>query len=131
MNRITRVGADSFGLTPVQFRSLVRHIFDDPFDISEEYVYHSECRVILGAEIDLDVAKEIIDCIAGNTNFTPEDLVGTWMCETYRDDGIQWSLIEEIQKCHQVTETKIVTTWKPICENPQQTTCPVLAVSKE
>lgn len=121
MNKISQYGPNSFGLTPAQFKTLVRFIFDDPFDIKEEYHQYSECLVTLGAEIGLEVAKECLECVVGNIQIKPEDLVGTWMCDTSRDDGIRWDDISEIQKCHQVTETKIVTTWKPICENSPQT----------
>lgn len=114
MNKISKYGGL---MTPVQFGSLIRSIFEDPFEISEEFAKHSECRCELGQEIDLDLAKDILDSFKG-VQIKPEDLVGTWMMECSRDysNGIYWDEISEIVKVHKVTETIIVTKWKPICD---------------
>ena len=78
---------------------------------------HSECRCELGQEIDLELAKEILDSFKG-VYIKPEDLVGTWMMECSRDysNGIYWSEVSEIVKVEKVTETIVVTKWKPICD---------------
>ena len=114
-------------MTPVQFGSLIRSIFEDPFEISEEFAKHSECRCEFGQEIDLDLAKEILDSYK-NVSVKPEDLVGTWMMECSRDysNGIYWSEVSEIVKVEKVTETITVTKWKPICdENSAHSVSPV------
>jgi hypothetical protein len=104
-------------VNPVQFGTLIRSIFEDPFEISEDFMKHSECRCELGQEIDLELAKEILDCFKG-VHIKPEDLVGTWMMECSRDysNSIYWSEVSEIIKVEEVTETIVVTKWKPICD---------------
>ena len=124
MNKISKYGGL---MTPVQFGSLIRSIFEDPFEISEEFAKHSECRCEFGQEIDLDLAKEILDSYK-NVSVKPEDLVGTWMMECSRDysNGIYWSEVSEIVKVEKVTETITVTKWKPICdENSAHSVSPV------
>ena len=114
MNKISRYGVK---VTSAQFSSLIRSIFEDPFEISEEFAKHSECRCELGQEIDLTLAKEILDSFKG-VPINPEELVGTWMMECSRDysNGICWSEVSEIVKVEEVTETIVVTKWKPICD---------------
>ena len=117
MNKIWKYGTT---LTTAQFKSLIRSIFEDPFEISEEFMKHQECRCELGQEIDLELAKEILDSYKG-IQITPEQLVGTWMMECSRsyNDGIYWDEVSEIVKVREVTETITVTKWKPIeDENP-------------
>ena len=124
MNKISRYGVK---VTSAQFSSLIRSIFEDPFEISEEFAKHSECRCELGQEIDLTLAKEILDSFKG-VQIKPEDLVGTWMMECSRDysNGIYWDEVSEIVKVEKVTETIIVTKWKPICdENSAHSVPPV------
>lgn len=124
MNKISRYGVK---VTSAQFSSLIRSIFEDPFEISEEFAKHSECRCELGQEIDLDLAKEILDCYKG-VFIKPEELVGTWMMECSRDysNGIYWDTVSEIIKVEKVTETITVTKWKPICdENSAHSVPPV------
>ena len=124
MNKISRYGVK---VTSTQFSSLIRSIFEDPFEISEEFAKHSECRCELGQEIDLDLAKEILDSFKG-VQIKPKDLVGTWMMECSRDynNGIYWDEVSEIVKVHKVTETITVTKWKPICdENSAHSVPPV------
>ena len=112
MNKISKYDAV---VTTAQFKSLIRSIFEDPFEISEDFMKHSECRCEFGQEIDLDLAKEILDSYKG-VNITPEELVGTWMMECLRDysNGIYWDEVSEIVKVEKVTETITVTKWKPI-----------------
>ena len=104
-------------VTPAQFGSLIRSIFEDPFEISEDFMKHSECRCEFGQEIDLELAKEILDSYKG-VNIEPKDLVGTWMMECSRDysNGIYWDEVSEIVKVEKVTETITVTKWKPILD---------------
>ena len=114
MNKISKHGTV---VNPVQFRQLIRSIFEDPFEISEDFMKHSECRCELGQEIDLELAKEILDSYKG-VNIEPKDLVGTWMMECSRDysNGIYWDEVSEIVKVEKVTETITVTKWKPILD---------------
>lgn len=48
MNKISRYGVK---VTSAQFSSLIRSIFEDPFEISEEFAEHSECRCELGKKL--------------------------------------------------------------------------------
>lgn len=111
-------------MTTAQFKSFIRSVFEDPFEISEDYAEHSECRCQLGQEIDLEIAKEILDCYKG-VNITPEDLVGVWMMECSRDysNGIYWDEVSEIVKVKKVTKTITVTEWKPICDETVPISC--------
>ena len=114
MNKISRYGVK---VTSAQFSSLIRSIFEDPFEISEQFAKHSECRCELGQEIDLALSKEILDCCKG-VFIKPEDLVGTRMMECSRDysNGISWNEVSVIVKVEKVIETIIVENWKPICD---------------
>ena len=110
--KIIKCGAD---VTSAQFKSLIRNIFEDPTKVESVYVKCSEHAVKYIQEIDLELAKEILDCCKG-TSLTPEQLVGTWMMKCSQDytNGIYWDSVSEIYKVHKVTETVTVTTWKPI-----------------
>ena len=124
MNKISKYGVQ-IGTAP--FKEFIKHIFDDSFDIEEEFSKHSECRVSIGAEIDLEVAKDILESFS-DVHIKPEDLVGTWMMECSRDysNGIYWDTVSEIIKVEKVTETITVTKWKPICdENSAHSVPPV------
>lgn len=109
-----------------EFTQLLRHLFDDSFDISEEFSKHSSCRVELGAEVCEEVAKDLIESF--NLDIDPVQLIGTWMCEAERDysNGIQWYCVDEAIMVKQVTVTKTVTetSWKPISYVEQETTSP-------
>lgn len=128
MNKIYKYGTQ---VTSAQFNSLIRSIFEDPFDIDETYLKHSESRVTLGQEIDLELAKEILDCYKG-VQFEPGDLVGTWMMECSRDysNGLYWDEVSEIVKVVKVTETIIVEKWKPIEDENVPKCCPKQPQSK-
>lgn len=110
--KINKYGAD---VTSAQFKSFVRNIFEDPTEVESVHRKYSECFVKYIQEIDLELAKEILDCFKG-TSLTPEQLVGTWMMECTQDysNGIYWDSVSEIFKVHKVAETVTVTTWKPI-----------------
>lgn len=114
MNKITK---HSGAVPSGQFKKLTKYMFDDAFDIEEDFDQHSECHVKIGAEIDLQAAEEILDSFT-EVQIKPEDLVGTWMIEGSRDynNGFYWDNVDEIVKVEQVTETITVTTWKPICD---------------
>lgn len=122
---LPKITASMFGMGS-EFTQLLRHLFDDSFDISEEFSKHSSCRVELGAEVCEEVAKDLIESF--NLNIDPVQLVGTWMCEAERDysNGIQWYCVDEAIMVKQVTETKTVavTSWKPISYVTQETISP-------
>lgn len=105
---------ESSSIGRLTFKTIIRSIFDDCFDIDETYIDHSECRVQLGAHIELDMATELVDMYG--LNIPPSDLVGTWMIEATRDrsNGLYWDEVYEAVKVEEVTETKTVTSWKPI-----------------
>lgn len=107
----------NLGIDTAAFRSLARHMFDDPEEISEEYVDRDECRMQYLTEIEnLVDAGEILEGLG--LGLDPEILVGCWMLEISRTDscGIHWDECWEIVRVEQVTETKTVTYWKPIRE---------------
>lgn len=110
---MNKLESSSIGRTT--FKTIIRDMFDDCFDIDETYIDHSECSVQLGAHIDLDMATELVDYYG--LNIPPSDLVGTWMIEATRDrnNGLYWDEVCEAVKVEEVTETKTVTKWKPIC----------------
>lgn len=70
---------ESSSIGRLTFKTIIRSMFDDCFDIDETYIDHSECRVQLGAHIELDMATELVDMYG--LNIPPSDLVGTWMIE--------------------------------------------------
>ena len=118
MNKISKYSVE---IASAPFKSFIQHIFDDSFDIEEDFSQHSECLVKIGAEIDLEIAKEILSSFP-DVQIKPEDLVGTWMLEASRDynNGLYWDEVSEIVKVHEVTETIVVKKWKPIDESPVQ-----------
>lgn len=122
---LPKLTASMFGMGS-EFTQLLRHLFDDPFDISEEFSKHSSCRVELGAEICEEVAKDLIESF--NLDIDPVQLIGTWMCEAEREyeNGIQWYCVDEAIMVKRVTETKTieVTSWKPISYVKQETISP-------
>lgn len=118
LNKISKYGVQ---IASAPFKSFIQHVFDDSFDIDEEFSQHSECLVKIGAEIDLEIAKEILNSFP-DVQIKPEDLVGTWMLQASRDysNGLYWDEVSEIVKVHEVTETITVKTWKPICNETVQ-----------
>ena len=114
LNKISKYGVQ---IASAPFKAFIQHVFDDSFDIEEDFSKHSECLVKIGAEIDLEVAEDILTTFP-DVQISPEDLVGTWMLEATRDynNGLYWDEVSEIVKVEKVTETIVVTKWKPICD---------------
>lgn len=111
MNELT---AKILGLDESGFIKFMKHMFDDTFEISNEYSKHSACNVELGTEIDLEYATELVQTFA--LPVAPSDLVGTWAYAASSDYswGIEWSMVECAYRVEQVTETITVTNWKPV-----------------
>lgn len=107
------------------FRSLREFIFDDYETLEEDYMEHDECRIVMLSEVSLADAQLFVnshpDC-----DIAAESLVGHWMGETTRsnNNGTYWGGFYEFQKVKQVTETKTVTSWKPISYVNQETISP-------
>ncbi|QHJ79824.1 MAG: hypothetical protein [Caudoviricetes sp.] len=120
---LPKLTAQMFGMGS-EFTQLLRYLFDDSFDISEEFSKHSSCRVELGAEICEEVAEDIISSF--KLDIDPVQLVGTWKCEAERsyNNGVHWDCVDEAIMVVQVTETKTVTSWKPISHVNQETISP-------
>lgn len=99
------------------FNKLIRAMFDDSFDISEEVGKHDCARVELGTHVDEETAKWLKEYLSDEAcPPTVDSLIGTWMLEAERSysNGLYWDEVSEIVKVEQVTETIIVTKWKPI-----------------
>lgn len=123
MNKIVR------GPVPNKaFETVMRFIFDDPVTVEETYLEHSECRVVQVACIGYEELKELHSKIGPDVGALQgvklSELVGTWMLEGTRSDnnGMYWDQVTEIVKCHEVTETIIVTKWKPIPDAEKSST---------
>ncbi len=111
MNKLT---CFSLNLDGKVFKRLLKYLFDDTFEIDSEYAKHSECNVVLGATVDLEVASDIVSNF--NLEIKPEELVGTWAVSGMSDysNGFYWDCVDEAYRVEEVTETKVVTYWKPV-----------------
>lgn len=105
-----------------KFKVLIQYIFDDYQEIDEVYLKHDEVAVKAIAEVTLEIATDAI-AEAEIEGMQPQELVGIWMMEGSRSssNGFYWDLVDEIVKVEEVTETKIVTYWKPICDENSTT----------
>lgn len=105
-----------------KFKVLIQYIFDDYQEIDEVYLEHDEVAVKAIAEVTLEIATDAI-AEAEIEGMQPQELVGIWMMEGSRSssNGFYWDLVDEIVKVEEVTETKIVTYWKPICDENSTT----------
>lgn len=124
MNKIVR------GPVPNEaFDIILRFIFDDHETVEEDYLEHSECRVVQVAHIDFESLHQLharlmqVD-VGVLDGVKLSELVGDWMLEGTRSDnnGMYWDQIPEIVKCHEVTETITVTKWKPIPDAEKSST---------
>lgn len=126
MNKIVR------GKVPSKaFDIIMRYIFDDPETVDETYLEHSECRVVQVARIESEADLiELANILGPNSDVGAlhgiklSELVGHWMLEGTRSDsnGMYWDTVDEIVKCHEVTETITVTKWKPIPDAEKSST---------
>lgn len=105
-----------------KFKVLIQYIFDDYQEIDEVYLKHDEIAVKAIAEVTLEIATDAI-AEAEIEGMQPQELVGIWMMEGSRSssNGFYWDLVDEIVKVEEVTETKIVKYWKPICDENSTT----------
>lgn len=112
MNKISKC---SDRWTSKQFKTFIQYIFDDYQVVEESYLKHDEVVVKAIAEVTLEIAADALN-EAEIEGVGLCDLVGIWMMEGSRSDsnGFYWDLVDEILKVEEVTETKIVKSWKPI-----------------
>ncbi|AEJ81435.1 gp59 [Erwinia phage vB_EamM-Y2] len=111
MNNLT---AKVLGLDGNEFIRFMKYMFDDTFEIDEEYSKHSSCNVERGVEIDLEIATDLVQSFC--LPVAPADLVGVWAFAASSDYswGIEWDMVDCAYRVEQVTETITVTKWKPV-----------------
>ncbi|WJN63683.1 hypothetical protein Erwinia_phage_Aioli_00035 [Erwinia phage Aioli] len=104
----------STGLVGGDFIKFLKYLFDDTFEIDATPGKHSSSNVTLGVEVTLEVAIDMVDEF--QLPIAAADLVGTWAMDASSDYswGIEWSMVDCAYRVEQVTETKIVTSWKPV-----------------
>lgn len=118
-----KLSRSSTGLSRGDFQNFAKSLFDNSEELDSEYAKHSECRVTLLADVDLEWAEVLqkrykLPC-------TPEQMVGHWKVEGTSDYswGFNWDCVDEVVKVYktEITVTKTITEWKPIPdENPVQ-----------
>jgi len=115
------------------FNIIRDYLFDDFQIVDEEYLKHSECSCTLLSVVNIDTALDISErlkmaCIdIGVLAALPIlAMVGHWMASTSRtyNDGVDINSICEIERASRVTETVVVTSWKPISHVNQETNSP-------
>lgn len=104
----------NLGISSEKFIGVVKYLFDDPEEIEEVYVDRDECRMKYLAHVDIETAKDcvnlrLLSCLS-------EHLVGDWMLQVSRTDreGICWFEVDKLIRVEKVTETVVVTKWKPV-----------------